>query len=83
VRGLHTIIQGGTPKSTPPAGYLLIFCAAAAAVGRCPLLAVLVYVANKHPAFEATAGTLQASVVRLYGIVKVVMGMYPIRVHSR
>jgi hypothetical protein len=50
---------------------------------------VLVYVADEHPAFEATAGTLQASVVRLYGLVIVVMTVvmvmivYPICVHSR
>jgi hypothetical protein len=40
-----------------------------AGVGGFPLLAVLVYVADEHPAFEATAATLQASVVRLYGVV--------------
>jgi hypothetical protein len=43
--------------------------ATAATVGGSSLLAVLVHVADEHPAFEATAGTLQASVVRLYGVV--------------
>jgi hypothetical protein len=33
-----------------------------AAVGGFPLFAVLVYVAHEHPAFEASAGALQASV---------------------
>src|SRR5215213_6865620 len=33
------------------------------------LLAVLVYVADEHPAIEAGAGTLKASVVRLYSVI--------------
>jgi hypothetical protein len=64
--------------------------ATAAPVGRFPLLAIVVYVADEHPAFEATAGTLQAGVVSLNGVVImvmvmvviVVMGEYPICVHS-
>jgi hypothetical protein len=55
---------------------------AAAGVGGFPLLAVLVYVADEYPALKAGAGTLKASVVSLYGIVILVMGVYPIRVHS-
>lgn len=43
--------------------------AAATAVGGFPLLTVLIYVANKHPTIYADAGTLQASVVRLYSVV--------------
>ena len=67
---------------------LSAICAAVATVGGFPLLAVLVYVADKHPAFEATAGTLKAGVVCLYGVLImvmvaiVVMGVYPICVHS-
>jgi hypothetical protein len=58
--------------------------ATAAVVGRLPLLAVLVYVANEHPAVYAGVGaqTLEASVVRLHGFVIVVMGVYPMSVHS-
>jgi len=37
---------------------LSAICAAAASVGGFPLLAVLVYVADEYPAFEATAGAL-------------------------
>jgi hypothetical protein len=48
--------------------------AMAAGVGCFPLLAVLVFVADEHPTFEATAGPLQASVVSLYGVV-MVMGV--------
>ena len=44
---------------------------ATAGVGGFPLLTMLVYVANEHPAFEAGARTLQASVVGLYGVVVV------------
>jgi hypothetical protein len=51
-------------------------------VGGFTLLTVLIYVADEHPAFEATAGTLQAGVVSLNGVVIVVMGVYPICVHS-
>jgi hypothetical protein len=40
-----------------------------------PLLAVLVYVADEHPAFEAGAGTLKASVVCLYRVV-VILGRW-------
>src|SRR5215211_7435722 len=49
--------------------------AAAARVGGFPLLAVLVYVADEHPAIYARAGTqpLEARVVRLYGVVVVVI----------
>jgi hypothetical protein len=43
---------------------------------------VLVYVADEHPAFEATARTLQAGVVSLNGVVIVVVGVYPSRVLS-
>jgi hypothetical protein len=56
--------------------------ATAAPVGGFPLLAVLVYVADEYPAFEAGAETLKAGVVRLYGVVIVVMRVYPSRVHS-
>jgi hypothetical protein len=47
--------------------------ATTAGVGGFPLLAILVYVANEYPAFEAGTRTLQASVVRLYGVV-VILG---------
>jgi hypothetical protein len=53
-----------------------------AGVGGFSLLAVLVYVADEYPAFEAGTRTLQASVVRLYAVVIVVMGVYPSGVHS-
>jgi len=43
--------------------------AAAAGVGVFSLLAVLVYVADEYPAFEASTRTLQAGVVRLYSVV--------------
>jgi hypothetical protein len=45
-----------------------------ASVGGFPLLAVLVYIADEHPAFEAGARTLQASVVRLYSVVMIFGG---------
>ena len=48
---------------------LSAFHAATAAVGSFPLFTILVYVANKHPTIYAGAGTLEASVVRLYGVV--------------
>jgi len=44
-------------------------CATTAGVGGFPLLAVLVYVADEYPTFYAGTRTLQASVVRLYGVV--------------
>ena len=53
---------------------LLTIRASAAPVGRFPLLAVLLYVADEHPTTVAGARPLQASVVRLYGVVIVVMG---------
>jgi hypothetical protein len=43
--------------------------ATAASVGDFSLLAILVHVADEYPAFEAGAGTLQTSVVGLYGVV--------------
>jgi hypothetical protein len=43
-----------------PAGYLLIFRAAAAGVGDFPLLAILVYVADEYQAAYACVGALQA-----------------------
>jgi hypothetical protein len=43
--------------------------AAAARVGGFSLLAVLVYVADEHPAIEAGTWPLEASVVNLYGVV--------------
>ena len=51
--------------------------AAAAAVGGFPLLAVIVYVADEHPAAVARAGaqTLEASVVRLY-VVLIIAGWF-------
>jgi DNA-binding XRE family transcriptional regulator len=49
--------------------------AAAAEVGRFPLLAVLVYVADEHPAIEAGAGPFQGGVVHLYGVV-VILGRW-------
>src|SRR5215213_11029710 len=42
--------------------------AAAAPVRGFSLLAVLVYVSDEHPAVYTGAGTLKASVVRLYGV---------------
>jgi hypothetical protein len=50
-----------------------------------PILTVLasgVGVNDEHPAFEATAGTLQAGVVSLNGVVIVIVGVYPRCVHS-
>jgi hypothetical protein len=46
----------------------------AAAVGGFPLLAVLVYVADEHPAAYAGVGALQAGVVGLYGVVMILGG---------
>jgi hypothetical protein len=52
-------LKAGTPRRIPrPVGYLLIFCATAAAVGGFSLFTVLVYVADEHPAFETRTGTL-------------------------
>jgi hypothetical protein len=48
---------------------LLAIRAAAAGVGGFSLLAMLVYVADEYPVIEAGTRTLQASVVRLYGVV--------------
>ena len=56
--------------------------AAATAVGGFPLLVVLVYVADEYPASYATARTLEAGVVSLYGVVIMVVGVYPSCVHS-
>src|SRR5215204_928902 len=68
--GHHEAYPGPCYRSTA----LAAIRAAAAPVGGFPLLAVLVYVANKHPIIYAGAGTLQASVVRLYGVVVIVSG---------
>jgi hypothetical protein len=48
--------------------------ATTARVGGFPLLTVLVYVADEYPAVHAGVGTLQASVVRLYGVVVILNG---------
>jgi hypothetical protein len=56
--------------------------ATTAGVGGFPLLAVLVYVADEYPTFDAGARTLEAGVVSLDGVVIVVVGVYPSRVHS-
>jgi hypothetical protein len=48
--------------------------ATAAGVGGFSLLAVLVYVADEYPTLKTRAGTLQASVVRLYGVVVILSG---------
>ena len=48
--------------------------AAAAGVGGFSLLAVLVYVADEHPALVAGAETLKASVVGFYNVVVTVSG---------
>ena len=48
--------------------------ATTARVGGFPLLTVLVYVADEYPAVHAGVGTLQASVVRLYGVVVILGG---------
>jgi hypothetical protein len=61
---------------------LSAICATTAPVGSFPLLAVLVFVADEYPALKTRAGTLQASVVGLYGVVIVVVGVYPRCVHS-
>jgi hypothetical protein len=53
---------------------LSIIRAAAASVAGFSLLAILGYVADEHPAFEAGAGTLEAGVVSLYGVVVIVGG---------
>ena len=53
-------------------------CAAAAPVGGFSLIVVLVYVADEHPAIYAGAGTLETGVVGLYGVVVVVVAVYPI-----
>ena len=49
--------------------------AAAAPVGSFSLLAVLVYVADEHPAFEAGTRTLKAGVMGFYGVV-VILGRW-------
>jgi DNA-binding Xre family transcriptional regulator len=73
----------------PPSGpRLSVICAAAAAVGRFPLLAVLVYVADEHPALKTRPGTFKASVVGLYSVVVIVSRLVRVgcarlsRVHS-
>jgi hypothetical protein len=48
--------------------------ATAAPVGGFSLLAMLIYVADEHPAFEAGARTLEASVVHFYGVVLLLSG---------
>src|SRR5215207_2122770 len=48
--------------------------ATAAAVGGFSLLAILIYVADEHPAAIAGAQTLQASVVSCYGVVLLLGG---------
>src|SRR5918993_4433556 len=53
---------------------LSAICATAATVGGFPLLAVLIYVADEYPAFEAGTRTLQAGVVRFYGVVVILSG---------
>src|SRR5215208_4444710 len=63
-----------------PAGYLLIFCTAAARNGLEYLdlfaaTGVLDKVPDKYEPLFAGAGTLQASVVRLYGVV-VILGRW-------
>jgi hypothetical protein len=70
----------GHPTRIPrPAGYLLIFCAAAAGVGGFSLLAVLVYVADEHPAIEAGAGCAIVMavnlLVRLAGLREILGGL--------
>ena len=72
----------GYPGSCRLSTALSAIRTAAAGVGGFSLLAVLVYVADEYPAFEATARTLQAGVVSLYGVVIGVVGVYPSRVHS-
>src|SRR5215210_3560989 len=58
------------PEGYPRPYYLSrFFGAAAAAVGGFPLLAVLVDVSDEHPAQVPGAGTLEAGVVRLHGVV--------------
>jgi hypothetical protein len=59
----------GYPGPCPLSTALAAIRAAAAWVGGFPLLAVLVYVADEYPAFDAGTGTLQAGVVSLYGVV--------------
>ena len=56
--------------------------AAAAGVGGFSLLAVLVYVADEYTTLKTCAGTLQASVVGLYGVVIVAGLRYSVGVHS-
>jgi hypothetical protein len=62
--------------------------ATTAGVGGFHLLAKLVYVANENPAIEAGTGTLQTSVMRLYGVVLLLGGWVRVgcarlsRVHS-
>jgi hypothetical protein len=48
-----------------------LFLTPATDIGLVLLLAVLVYVSDEHPAFETRAGTLEASVVGLYGVVMI------------
>ena len=52
-----------------------ISLATTATVGGFSLLAVLVYVADEYPTLQTRAGTLQASVVGLYGVV-VILGRW-------
>jgi hypothetical protein len=54
---------------------LSAFRAAAATVGGFPLLAALVCVADEYPTLKTRAGTLQASVMRLYSVV-VILGRW-------
>jgi hypothetical protein len=67
--------EAGTPRRMPqPAPPpirlgLSAIRAAATAVGGFPLFAVLVLIADEHPTIYACAGTLEAGVVGLYGVV--------------
>ena len=65
----------GHPGSCRLSTALSAIRAAATAVGGFLFLAVLVYVADEHPAFETRAGTLKAGVVRLYSVVVIVSGL--------
>ena len=72
------IIKAGTPKRiSRPAGYLLIFCASPTRNGLydLDLFAVLFdQVPDVDDAIVAGVGTLQASVVRLYGVIVIFGG---------
>ena len=75
--------EGGAPNQRSPILRMSAWAirATTAWVGGYSLLAVLVHVADEHPALKAGTRTLEAGVVRLYGVVIVAGLRYSVGVH--